>query len=175
MNSMNFFQLLLALAIIVWICSRQLMWRPVDPARFWRGPLIFTVIGLASLSDTTLHITTVDLGLVVIELLLAAGAGAAMGRLAHFRPATDQTRRRAATSRRGTGADITTETRTGWIGLALWVALIAVRIVLDVGSHQLGYELVSATGMIFIVVAVNRAVRALVISARLGHGVPAIV
>lgn len=109
----------------------------------------------------------------VIELLLAAGAGAAMGRIAHFRPATDEARRRAAASRRGS-TDITTETRTGWLGLALWIGLIAVRIVLDVGSHRLGYELASATGMIFIVVGVNRAVRALVISARLGHRMPAV-
>lgn len=170
---MNIFQLLLALLAIGWICSRQLTWRPVDPSRFWRGPLIFTVIGLASLSDSTVRITPVDLGLVVIELLLAAGAGAAMGRIASFRPATDEARRRAASARRGS-PDITTETRTGWLGLALWIGLIAVRIVLDVGSHQLGYELVSATGMIFIVVAVNRAVRALVISVRLGHQMPAV-
>ncbi|MBM6622028.1 hypothetical protein JTF08_10435 [Micrococcaceae bacterium RIT802] len=173
MNSMNFLQVLLALGAIVWICSRQLTWRPVDPARFWRGPLVFTIIGLASLSDTTTRITPVDLGLVVVELLLAAVAGAAMGRLARFRPATDEARRRTASSRRGS-PDITTETRTGWLGLALWIGLIAVRIVLDVGSHQLGYELVSATGMIFIVVAVNRAVRALVISARLEHRTPAV-
>lgn len=173
MNSMNFFQILLALAAIVWICSRQLMWRPVDPARYWRGPLVFTLIGLASLSEASVRITPVDLGLVVVELLLAAVAGAAMGRLAHFRPGTEEARLRAASSRGGS-SDVNTETRTGWLGMALWIGLIAVRLVLDVGSHQLGYELVSATGMIFIVVAVNRAVRVLVISARLGHRVPAV-
>lgn len=173
MNSLNFLQVLLGLGAIAWICFRQLTWRPVDPSRSWRGPLIFGIIGLASLSETTARITPVDLGLVVVELLLAAGAGAAMGRLAHFRPATDAARSRAAASRRGP-TEITTENRTGWLGLALWVGLIAVRIVLDVGSHRLGYELVSATGMIFIVVAVNRAVRALVISSRLRPRVPAV-
>lgn len=47
MNSMNFFQVLLALAAIVWICSRQLMWRPVDPARD-RGHAIALAAGRAA-------------------------------------------------------------------------------------------------------------------------------
>jgi hypothetical protein len=161
------FQIVLAVALLVWICVRQLMWLPVNTRRMWRTPLVLAVVGVVSLVSARVSVTALDIGFLVIEAVVAAGAGSAMGLMARFRPVTEQTQRRLAAAHRQSSEPITTESRTGWAGTALWLVLIAVRVGLGVVSHNLGLQLVSATGVIFLAVAMNRAARTIVLASRL--------
>lgn len=96
-----------------------------------------------------------------------------MGVLTRFRPVTDGTNRRIMARSRQPEAPVTTESRIGWTGLLLWLAVIAVRVGLGFLSHSLGLELASAFGTIFLVLGLNRAARAFVVSYRLNrHLVP---
>jgi len=71
---------------------------------------------------------------------------------------------RGGRSRAGT---VRYETRTGWAGVALWLALIAVRIGMDVAATRLGAGAVTGTAMILLVLAANRAARTAVLVLRL--------
>jgi hypothetical protein len=48
----------------------------------------------------------------------------------------------------------------------IWFGLVAIRVGLDVAGHHLGSDLAVSTGGILVVLAVNRVVAALVVSAR---------
>ena len=97
-------------------------------------------------------VTTTDLGLLAIELVLSLGVGALMGRLAVFR--ADPADRAVL------------QARTGWAGVSLWIVLIAVRIGLDLTAHALGASFVASTGVVLILLAVTRGTSALVTRAR---------
>jgi hypothetical protein len=158
MTSGNYTDLLLGLAIVVCLCSRQLTWRPVVTAKMWRLPLILGVVGLIQLSQLSDRppVKAADVAILVLSGLLAIVSGVLMGWIARFRPIT------AA----GPGA-ATVESRTGWLGVGIWIALIGGRILLEVLGHQLNAELATSSGVIFLVIALNRAARTLVFSARL--------
>jgi hypothetical protein len=167
MTFQSLLQIVLAVALLVWICVRQLMWSPVNPRRMWRTPLVLTAAGVVSLVSAHVSVTPLDIGFLVIEAVVAAGAGSAMGMMARFRPVTEKTQRRPAAGSRQPEEPIITESRTGWAGTGLWLVLLAVRVGLGVISHNLGLQLVSATGVIFLAVAVNRAARTVVLASRL--------
>jgi hypothetical protein len=76
-----------------------------------------------------------------------------MGRIARFRTSPADPR--------------LTESRTGWIGVAIWLGLIVIRVGLDVAGHRLGSDIAVSTGSILLVLALNRVASALVVSARL--------
>jgi hypothetical protein len=63
------------------------------------------------------------------------------------------------------------ETRTGAPGILLWIGLLAVRIGLSAYSHSHGLALASASGLIALLLATNRAARSTVLLARTG-GLP---
>ena len=81
---------LLALALIGWIGYRQMTWRPVDISRLWRTPLVMGVVGVAFLLNTAppSSLSPLDLAVLVVELVISLGIGAAMGRIASFRRLT---------------------------------------------------------------------------------------
>ncbi len=90
-----------------------------------------------------------------------------MGAIAQFRPITAAA---AATwaakdNRRGTPAP-RLESRTGAIGLVLWVALIAIRVGVDIWATHEGSHLAAATGAILLLVAANRFARTAVVVLR---------
>jgi hypothetical protein len=61
-----------------------------------------------------------------------------------------------------------TESRTGGLGAALWVILIAARIGIELlTAHYFPSALLASTGTILLVVAANRAARALVVAIRM--------
>ncbi len=153
----------------MWICTRQVTWQPVESQKMWRGPLVFVVFGLVSLNSARVSVTPLDVVIIGVEAAVAAGAGYLMGVLTRFRPVTDETRRRMMARRRQPRGPVTTESRTGWTGLLLWFAVIAVRVGLGFLSHDLGLELASAFGTIFLAIGLNRAARALVITSRLNR------
>jgi hypothetical protein len=153
--------LLVAVVLIGWIGFRQLNWRPVVVSRMWRFPLILAVAGVFTLSRTTdlAKISVLDIGVLAVELVISLGIGAVMGKMAQFRPIAhpDTTAEHVATI----------ESRTGWWGFGLWIALFAVRIGMDVIASHMGAEIASSTGIILLLIGANRAARTAVFAYRL--------
>jgi len=152
MNASYLFDLLIGLAVIAYLCTRQLSWRPVDPARMWKLPLVLGVAGVVSLARQQVTIHPIDLVILIVSGAAALISGTVMGRIARFRPSAADPR--------------LIESRTGWLGVAVWVGLILVRVVLDVIGHRMGSEMAISTGGILVVLAINRAANALVLTAR---------
>jgi hypothetical protein len=148
--------MLIALAVVVYICSKQLTWRPVDPAKMWKMPLILGAAGVISLSRQHVTLHPVDVAILGVSAVMALASGSLMGRIARFR-----------TSPTVPGL---IESRTGAVGIALWIGLIAIRVVIDVAGHRMGSDLAVSTGSILLMLALNRAASALVISARQSRG-----
>ncbi|MBM2620394.1 hypothetical protein JIG36_33270 [Actinoplanes sp. LDG1-06] len=159
MTSTTLINALIGLALVTWICSRQLRWRAADPAKMFKLPIVLGIVGLVSMSREATTIKPIDVAVLGVSAVLALASGAVMGRIARFRPSPTDSR--------------TVETRTGWAGVGIWAALIAVRVIIDVIGHRMGSEMAVATGSILLVLAINRIAGALVISARLPHRVPA--
>jgi len=144
--------LLLGLVLIAYISSRQLRWRPVDPARIFKLPLILSVVGVVLMAKQATTIHTADIVILGVSAALAATSGLLMGGITRFRPSPTVP-----------GA---VESRSGWLGVAIWFGLIAVRIGLDVAGHRMGSTLATSTGTILVIVGLNRLISALVVSAR---------
>jgi hypothetical protein len=160
--------LILGLAVIVLLCVRQLTWSALRPTRMWRLPLVLGAVGVLSLlrSDGR-PLTGDDVALLLVEATVALATGALMGRITTFRPIS------ATAPVRPAEPAPTLECRTGWVGVALWAVLIAVRIGIAVLGHRLGAVAVESTGIVLLVIALNRVARTAVVLARIG-GVPAI-
>jgi len=152
MNSSYLTDLVLGLAVIAYLCTRQLSWRTVDPARIWKLPLVLGVAGVIMLARQHVTIHPIDLVILILSGVAALASGTAMGRIARFRPSAADPR--------------LIESRTGWLGIAVWFALVLVRVALDVIGHRMGSDLAISTGSILLVLAINRAANALVLSAR---------
>jgi hypothetical protein len=155
MTSQTLITLVVALLVLARVLWTQSSWRPLEPERAWRGPLLLAVLGAAGILSSDLGpLTPADLGVVLIEVAVSAAGGA---RLAH--------RRRPPTT------PVLLETRTGAPGILLWIGLLAVRIGLSAYSHSHGLALASASGLIALLLATNRAARSTVLLARTG-GLP---
>ena len=155
---------LLILLLICWVGYRQLTWRPVSIAKMWRFPAIMSVVGIVLIVQQVKPsaVTLLDIAVVAGELVLSLAVGAWMGAIAHFRPLESPVQ---------LGSDAryiaSYESRTGVLGMVLWVLVIAVRVGVDVLASMAGSHLVTATGIIFLVFAANRAARTAVYAARL--------
>jgi hypothetical protein len=153
--------ILLILVLVGWIAFRQLSWRPVVISRMWRMPAIMAVIGIYMLSrsGSGIKITSLDIGFLALEVVVSLVIGALMGKIAQFRPIANP----------DTSAEhpALMETRTGGVGMALWLVMIAVRVGIDVIATMQGDQLASSVGIILILLAANRAARVGVIAYRL--------
>jgi hypothetical protein len=147
---------LVGIALVVFLAVRQASWRSVDPTRIRRGPLVLGAVGVVLLAQSAAVVTTVDVVFLAVEAIVAVGLGLAMGALTRFRTAAEPDRRGR-----------TLQSRTGWVGAGLWVALIAVRIVLDLVGGHLAAHLLTSTGAVLLTIAVNRAACALVVDQRI--------
>jgi hypothetical protein len=154
---------LLILVLIGWIGFRQMTWRPVAIGRMWRTPAIFGLVGIILLVQTVkpTALTPLDLAVLVGELVISLGIGAWMGAIAHFRRLAEPI---VLDRDRGVA---TYESRTGAWGLVLWIAVIAVRVGIDVLAGMAGSHLAASTGVIVLMLAANRAARTLVFAGRL--------
>jgi hypothetical protein len=159
MNIQDFADIVIGLGLVCFIAYRQMTWRYVDPSNVWRMPIILGIIGLVTLANSGGKVTPTDIVFLGIEALIAIGVGLTMGRLTTFRVAPTP----------GPKGD-TMQSRTGGWGAGLWVVLIAVRVGLDVLGAHLGAELLTSTGAILLMLALNRAARAVVIDQRLPRG-----
>src|SRR5690349_7516840 len=104
--------------------------------------LIHLGIGLvliAYICSKQLSWRPVDAVILALSGLFAVASGTLMGRIARFRPSP---------VRPGT-----IESRTGWLGVGIWLGLITVRVALDVAGHRMGSELAVSTGTILLVLA----------------------
>ncbi|MGG7306623.1 hypothetical protein ACQXVK_05450 [Curtobacterium sp. AB451] len=151
--------ILIGIALVAFLGYRQATWQYLDPTRIWRTPLVMAVVGVVVLTRTRSTITTTDVVFLAIEALVTIGVGLTMGSITRFRTA-------GTPDRKGR----TIQSRTGALGAVLWIVLIAVRIGLDVLGGHLGAHLLTSTGTILLVLALNRAARALVIDGRIPRG-----
>ncbi|HWU60103.1 MAG TPA: hypothetical protein VN045_15380 [Microbacteriaceae bacterium] len=183
--------ILIGFILVAWIVWRQLQWRIVSISRMWRLPLIIGIVGVAMLSQQkNIHLlSAVDVAVLVIELVISLGIGAVMGKIAVFRPrnirpgdpgdplngrgsgrrdrfAGGDDRDRVERVLNADGTETVLESRTGWLGLALWIVMILVRIGIDAIASDMGSVLASATGVILVMVAANRLARTFVFAAR---------
>jgi hypothetical protein len=151
--------ILIGVALVVFLGYRQATWQYLDPTRIWRTPLVMAIVGVVVLAQTKATVTTTDVVFLGIEALITVGVGLTMGRITRFRTvATPDSKGR------------TIQSRTGWLGAALWIVLLLVRVGLDVLGGHLGAHLLTSTGTILLVLALNRAARALVIDQRIPRG-----
>ncbi len=172
MNFSNSLDIVIALAVLCWIIYRQLTWQVISPTNVWRMPVIIAIIGVVMLVQTKglTSVSSIDVLILVGELVLALIIGASMGFMAKFR------------SRPQTAADIkrkdaiqvhdpnvtVTESRTGAWGAVLWIVMIALRVGIELAAnHYFPSALLASTGTILLVVAANRAARALVVTMRM--------
>lgn len=187
--------ILIGVALVGWIVYRQLTWRVVSISRMWRLPLIMGGVGIVMLAQTKdVHrISAMDLAVLIVELVISLGVGALMGRIAVFRPRSirpgdpgdplrhggvrmdrrderrdDRRYRRDRAPERynADGTETVLETRTGWLGLVLWIVLIGVRIGVDAAAMNMGAVVATATGVILLMIAANRIARVFVFAAR---------
>jgi len=175
MTTQTLLDLVLGVALLCWIGYRQLTWTAVAPERMWRMPAILAIVGVVTLfqSGAGDTISGGDLGVLAIETVVSLGLGAVMGLMAHFRPIGEQTLAAFHAKDRGRSLTVPTiETRTGWAGLALWLVLIAVRIGGEAYAHATHSTLLMSTGVILLTVALNRAIRIVVITQRAARFVP---
>ena len=173
MNITTVVDILIALAVVCWIIYRQFTWQLASPSRLWRMPAIIVVVGVVMLAQTKslTNIKPIDLLIFAGELVVSLGLGAIMGSLARFR---SRPQRESDVRQRGGMPGVfdpsvtVTETRTGGLGAALWVVLIAMRVGIELlTTHYFPSALLASTGTILLVVAANRAARALVVTMRM--------
>ena len=148
MTTQTLLDIVLGVALLCWIGYRQLTWTAVAPERMWRMPAVLAIIGVVTLfqSGAGDRISAGDLGILAIETVISLGLGAVMGLMAHFRPIREQTLAAFHANDRGRSLTVPTiETRTGWIGLALWLVLIAARIGGEVYAHATHSTLLMST------------------------------
>ena len=170
MNTSLVINIVIGVALLIWISYRQLTWTPVVPQRMWRMPAILAIVGLFLLvqDNAFAHVTALDVAVLAIELIISLGLGVAMGALAHFRPMSDDARTAyaAKNAARVQGVLPALEARNGWFGMALWLVLIGVRVGGEFWAHANNSSLLMSTGVILFTIALNRGVRILVITQR---------
>ncbi|MDR6866180.1 hypothetical protein J2Y69_000765 [Microbacterium resistens] len=163
MNPQLVINVLLIVGVLVLVGYRQSTWRAVVPERMWRAPIVVGVVGLVLLAPSAASMTSVDIAAIVVELVIALGTGAWMGAIARFR------RSDPTGAARGRGPTGEYESRTGWWGMALWILVLALRVGVDLLAAGFGAHSLVSAGMILLLVSVNRAARAAVLSSRLAR------
>lgn len=167
MNLQLIGDIVLGILLLGWVGYRQTTWRPVNIAQMWRMPLVFGLVGAIMTVQTSAALTGLDLAFLIVELVVSLGVGAWMGAIAHFRALPEP---RPVGNRGGIALY---ESRTGWLGLALWLLVIAARVGLDMLAVHMGAHAAASTGLILLMLAANRAARVGVFSVRLGRLAPA--
>ncbi len=166
MNTQLLENAVLIVLIIGWIGYRQTTWRPVLVGRMFRTALILGIVGVVLLVQTARTLTGLDVAVLIVEVVISLGVGAWMGAIARFRPLDPPTPVGSS------GQLARFESRTGWWGMALWLFVLAVRVVIDIVATGMGAHAVTTSGVIVLLIAANRVARTAVIGARLERHVP---
>jgi len=164
MNLQQYLPYLLIVLVLARVVWAQFTWRRMREGRIWVLPGILVVVGIVLFVSEATVVTPLDLGLLAVEAVISIGTGLAMGRLARFRTADVQAD--AAPDAPADRTEKGIESRTGWLGLALWLVVIAVRVGFGFWGHSLGAIALESSGAIVLVIGLNRAARALVLDLR---------
>jgi len=150
----------IGIVLIGFFTYRQMKWTPLIESRLWRMPIILGAIGVFSISQTVSAATlsSLDVSVLAIEIVVSVAVGAGMGAMARFRPLS---------VRKADGPRF--ETSTGWLGAGLWLVMIVSRVGIDIWATHAGSVLATSTGVILIMLGVNRAARAAMFAARLSR------
>ncbi len=146
----------IVIAIVVYVIGRQLVGEPVRGKRLIVLPAVLTVIGAADLHSSRVTVHPIDIVILGVSGVVAAGIGVAQGAIMRL------------------------EARHGalWAqlpvkGLWLWVALIGSRLALTglaVGSHA---HLAGSSSTVILMLGINRLCQAAVVAPRaFAAGVP---
>ena len=159
MTIQSLLNIVIPLVLVVFIGVRQVRWSPLAEGRLWRFPIIFGVLGVVSLAQghVTSSISSLDVALLAVEVVISIAFGCVMGLITRVRPlavVTDKAR---------------FESSAGWLGLVLWVVFIGLRVGFGLFAAHSGSALGASTGVILIMVAINRAARGAVMAARLNR------
>ena len=142
--------LLLAVLVI-----RQVKGQYVDERLLWRVPIVLAALALVYIPFTVSTVVPADAALTLIAIAIAVGVGLASGALTTVEIA-------ATPDRRGRRVRI----RSGWKGGALWLAFIAARFALQPFAATFQAHLVTSAGVVLALVAIARAVFAVVVAPR---------
>jgi hypothetical protein len=157
---------LIIIVLVGVIGVRQLSWRPIVVSRMWRFPAILAIVGIFMMAQSAgkTVLKPIDITVLLVEIVLSLGIGTLMGKIAQLRPIEHP----------NTAAEhvATFESRTGAMGLSLWIALIVVRVGIDIFATQWGSQIATSTGVILIMLAANRAARTAVFAYRIDRKVP---
>lgn len=146
---------LLALVVLALILYRQLSWRRLS--RMVRVAVIVIVLGTMTLplqlGDADLTWGSAVTAIVLIVAVSLAG-GWIMGRFAEV----------------STGPDGEVRMRGGWLGVALWLGFIAVRIGMDLAlAAVISPEMATATGLLLISIGLARLTSTRIAARRAAH------
>jgi hypothetical protein len=127
---------------------------------------------MLSQTKSLTSVRPLDLVILAGELVISIVLGAVMGSLARFRSrpqtANDVRGRRGEPMQQHDPSVTVVESRTGALGAALWIVLIALRVGIEFAvAHYYPSALLASTGTILLVVAANRAARAFVVLNRM--------
>lgn len=152
-------EIVLALVVIGFIGVRQMQWRPIVESRLWRQPLLLAVVGvfLIARGPGVTTLSTGEVALLVVEAAVSVGIGVAMGAITRFRPLDTPTE------------SARLESSIGAIGLVLWAVYILVRIGFGIWTAYSGSAALDATGVILVMIGLNRIGRATVLATRLNR------
>ncbi|RIX30679.1 hypothetical protein [Amnibacterium setariae] len=144
----------LALVVVALLVWRQLRWTRFDAHRVLRLPIVLGALGLVQIATATtaVRIGAVDLVVLAGEVAVALGVGATMGVRTVFRASP--------------AAPGAWEARTGAVGAALWLVLIAMRVGVSVAGPALGVHAATSTGVSLLILAAARGATALVARSR---------
>ena len=150
------------LVLVVVIGVRQVRWSALDESRIWRFPIIFGILGVVSLyqSGSVTSVSSMDVALLAVEVVISIAFGCVMGLFTRIRPLAIVTEK------------VRFESSAGWLGLVLWVVFIGIRVGFGFWAAHSGSALGASTGVILIMVAINRASRGAVMATRLARLAP---
>lgn len=118
---MNALTIVLVAGLVIWTIAGRMLGRPLRQRRLFLIPAILAVVGLTQLSGV--HLTAMDLALLVVQIVVGLGIGALRGLTIHLYE-----------------RDGFLWMRYRWTTLALWVLSIAVRLAFAFGGHMVGAD-----------------------------------
>lgn len=143
---------LLVIVILALILFRQLSWRRLS--RMVRVAVVIIVLGTMllplQLGDAEITWSAAIVAIVIVSLV----GGWVMGRFAEV----------------ATGPDGQVRMRGGWLGVALWIGFIALRIGMDLGlAAVVSSEMASASGLLLISIGLARLTSTRIAARRAAH------
>ncbi|WP_027342712.1 hypothetical protein [Hamadaea tsunoensis] len=118
---MNAVTIVLIAGLVIWTIAGRMAGRPLRTRRLFVIPAILAVIGLTRLNGV--HLTVMDIALLVVQVVLGLGLGALRGWTIHLYE-----------------RDGFLWMRYRWTTVALWVLSIVVRLAFAFGGHMVGAD-----------------------------------